>query len=50
MQIRRPTVRMESMITQGAAKEFGIDMLTKLSENGCTSTAKLSLPLMIFSP
>lgn len=38
----------ESKITQGAAKEYGIDMLTKLRENGCILTAKLSVPLIIF--
>jgi len=39
----------ESRITQGTAKEYGIDMVTKLSENGCMLTAKLSVPLIIFS-
>jgi hypothetical protein len=39
----------ESKITQGAAKDFGIDMITKLEENGCILTAKLRVPLIILS-
>ena len=39
----------ESKITQGAAKEFGIDMVTTLEENGCILTAKLRVPLIILS-
>lgn len=39
----------ESKITQGAAKEFGIDMVTELEKNGCILNAKLRAPLIIFS-
>jgi hypothetical protein len=36
--------KVESRITQGAAKESGIGMVTKLSENEYAIAAKLSMP------
>ncbi len=37
----------ESQITEGVAATFGVSMVTELTDNGCMTTAKLRLPLII---